>query len=70
LIKEELIQLHTFLVQVRSCIEQLQFYDDLTMFSSYDSLHVGPHEVHKSKDEQTKAVLELSRCITEALITE
>jgi hypothetical protein len=63
--KEELIQLHTFLFQVRSYLEDILGQNDNAMFYSYDTLHISPHHVHKSKDEQKSAVFELSECITQ-----
>ena len=66
--KDELIQIHTFLIHIRTCIEQLHECNNPQAFTSYESLNVGPQDVHKSKDTQEKAVIELHECISKALV--
>lgn len=43
--KEELIQLHTFMVLVKDFLEQREKGE----FSKYDSLHINPTHVHRNK---------------------
>jgi len=62
--KDELIQIHTFLIHLRTCIEQLYDCDNPHAFTSYESLNVGPQDVHKSKDKQKTAVIDLCKCIS------
>jgi hypothetical protein len=61
--KEEIIQLHSFLFQVRLHFEEIIGQSD--MFSAYDSLHVSPHHVHKSKEKQETALIELCKCLSD-----
>ena len=59
--KDEIIQLHSFLFQVRSCVEDTDKESGSQVFLSYDTLGVGSHHVFKSKDDQKLAVFELSK---------
>ena len=63
--KEEIIQLHSFLFQVKLYFEGIAGQDGGDMFSSYDSLHVSPHHVHKSKEKQETALIELCKCLSD-----
>ena len=65
--KDEIIQIHTFLIHIRSCIEQLHECNNSHVFASYESLNVGPQDVHKSKEKQKIAVIELSKGISKEL---
>jgi len=65
--KDHLIQLHAFLLQIRSYIETIYGEVDYNVFNSYDALNIHPHEVHKSKDIQQIAIFELSKCMSEVL---
>jgi len=65
--KEELIQIHTFLLQLRTQIENLTENNDSQAFSSYDKLDIGPHKIHKSKNEHKLAVFELNKGIAKLL---
>ena len=62
--KDELIQLHTFLLQLRTHLENLVEKNNPQAFLSYEKLNIGPHKVHKSKKEHKLAVFELSKGIT------
>jgi len=66
--KDELIQIHTFLIHIRTCIEQLHEYNNPQAFTSYESLNIGPQDVHKSKEKQKTAVVELYKGISKALV--
>jgi len=48
--KDELIQLHIFLVQLRSNLEEI-IHPKLNHFLSYDLLDTSPQQVFKSKKE-------------------
>lgn len=62
--KDHLIQLHAFLIQIRNYIEILYEEEGKEAFFNYDSLHIHPHEVHKSKDMQQLAIFELMKSIS------
>ncbi|MFH1101646.1 MAG: UPF0058 family protein [Methanobacteriota archaeon] len=64
--KDELIQLHTFLFQVRSHLEQ-SYKHNGSEFSGYEHLEITPYQVHKSKREHTLAVFTLSKGIASIL---
>jgi len=52
--KEELIQLHTLLVRVKSYFEENGL--STTEFDKYISLHIGPMHIHRSKAEHKHAI--------------
>ena len=64
--KDELIQLHTFLFQVRHHLEQTYKHNGLE-FAGYEQLAITPYQVHKSKREHTLAVFTLSKGIAAIL---
>ena len=61
--KDELIQLHTFLLQLRTHLEDMVENDGSTDFISYEKLDITPYQVYKSKREHKLAVFTLSRGI-------
>lgn len=61
--KEELIQLHSFLVQVRNNLEDM-INPETNYFISYDLLSIDPLKVFKSKREQKLAIFEISKGIS------
>jgi hypothetical protein len=61
LLKDELIQIHTFLFHVRTYLEKRVEIRDPLVFSDYDRLGVAPQNVNKSKEDHEHAVLELSK---------
>jgi len=64
--KDELIQLHTFLFQIRNHFEQT--YDNHgSEFSDYEKMEITPYQVHKSKREHALAVFKLSKGIANIL---
>ena len=65
--KDELIQLHAFLLQLRTNIENLVENNNPQEFLSYKKLNTGPHKIHKSKQEHKLAIFELSMCIVNLL---
>ena len=62
--KDELIQIHVFLLRVKSFLEDAVDKKKDDVFSLYESLNVAPHHVFKSKDEQKAAVFELCKGIS------
>ncbi|KYK25447.1 hypothetical protein AYK25_09455 [Thermoplasmatales archaeon SM1-50] len=64
--KDELIQLHTFLYQIRSQLEQICENNGFD-HSSYEKLEITPYQIHKSKREHKLAVFTLSKDIAEIL---
>lgn len=61
--KDELIQLHTFLLQLKTHLEEMVENNGGADFLSYDKLDVTPYQVYKSKREHKLAVFTLSRGI-------
>jgi hypothetical protein len=60
--KDELIQLHTFLYQIRSQLEQICEHNGCD-YNSYEKLEITPYQIHKSKREHKLAVFTLSKDI-------
>ena len=65
--KDELIQLHTFLLQLKTHLEDLIGNDGIEEFIVYNTLNVTPYQVYKSKREHTLAVFTLSKGIADLL---
>jgi hypothetical protein len=65
--KDELIQLHAFLLQLRTNLENMIENNNPELFFSYEQLNTGPHKIHKSKTEHKLAIFELSKCIANLL---
>ena len=66
--KDELIQLHTFLLQLKNHLEDLVGNDGIEQFEIYNILDVTPYQVYKSKREHTLAVFTLSKGIADLLL--
>lgn len=66
--KDELIQLHTFLLQLKTHLEDLIGNDGIEQFEIYNILNVTPYQVYKSKREHTLAVFTLSKGIADLLL--
>ena len=64
--KDELIQLHSFLFQMRNYLEESCKNNGLD-FTDYEQLDITPYQVHKSKREHTLAVFTLSTGIAKTL---
>ena len=62
--KEELIHMHTLMVLIKNYLEQRGKGD----FSKYNSLHIGPTYVHKSKYEHKNAIFTLGKEILSAIL--
>jgi hypothetical protein len=65
--KDELIQLHTFLLQLKTHLEEFLGHDGIAEFQRYHRLGVTPFQVYKSKREHTLAVFMLSKGIADLL---
>jgi len=66
--KDEIIQFHTFLLQLRTHLENMVENNNTQAFLSYDKLNIFPYKVHKSKKEHKLAVFELSKGIAVLLL--
>lgn len=65
--KDELIQLHTFLLQLKTHLEDIVENNGGIEFLPYTKLDVTPYQVYKSKREHKLAVFTLSRGIADLL---
>ena len=65
--KDELIQLHTFLLQLKTHLEYMVDNNGGSEFRYYEKLNVTPYQVYKSKREHKLAVFTLSKGIAELL---
>ena len=65
--KDELIQLHTFLLQLKTHLEDMVENDGSKGFISYEKLDITPYQVYKSKREHKLAVFTLSKGIADLL---
>ncbi|MBI2078426.1 MAG: UPF0058 family protein [Euryarchaeota archaeon] len=66
--KDELIQLHTLLCQVRSVVERAgATMPPSTSFKDYESYGVAPQHIHKSKLQHKRAVFLLGKELADAL---
>jgi hypothetical protein len=66
--KDEIIQFHAFLLQVRNYLECFSVENNNDVFSSYDVLNTAPHNINRSKDEQRLAVFELCKGISKMIM--
>ena len=65
--KDELIQLHTFLLQLKTHLEDMVENDGSRAFQAYYKLDVTQYQVYKSKREHKLAVFQLSKGIADLL---
>ena len=65
--KDELIQFHMFLLQLKNHLEEMIDNNDRLVFQSYKKLDVTPYMIQKSKREHELAVFILSRDIADLL---
>ncbi|KAA0009608.1 MAG: UPF0058 family protein [Thermoplasmata archaeon] len=65
--KEELIQLHTLMVQLKTYFEKTCGDNDGKSFKEYEKLNVTPCHIYKSKREHTLAVFTLGKEIADLL---
>ncbi len=62
--KDELIQLHAMLVQIKDFVERNKGH---TEFGDYHSLKICPSHIHKSKSEHKEAILTLGKELSYAM---
>ena len=60
MLKDELIQFHTFLLQLKSNLGDIVDNKGGGEFQSYDKLNISPNQVYKSKREHRVAIFTLS----------
>ena len=65
--KDELIQLHMFLLQLKNHLQSILGNNGIEEFAIYEKLNVTPYQVYKSKREHTLAVFMLSKGIADLL---
>src|SRR4030042_3034431 len=65
--KDELIQFHMFLLQLKNHLEEMVDNYDGLVFQFYDKLDVTPYQIFKSKREHKLAVFLLSMGIANLL---
>ncbi len=61
--KDEIIQLHVFLLQLRTQLANMMEKHNSQAFLSYDEMNILPQQIHRSKDEHNLAIFELSKGI-------
>jgi len=64
--KDELIQLHTLMLQIKAYLEETCGNDGKS-FKEYEELAVSPCQIYKSKREHTLAVFTLGKGIAQLL---
>jgi hypothetical protein len=64
--KDELIQIHTFLLHLKTHLEDI-VNNNRKEFQIYDKLNITPYQVHKSNREHKIAIFTLSRGIATLL---
>lgn len=65
--KDELLQLHSLLCQVKRFFEEAEFPGG-TAFSEYEELEVSPQHIHKSKTDHKRAVFLLGKGLSEIVM--
>ncbi|HWG89650.1 MAG TPA: UPF0058 family protein [Candidatus Thermoplasmatota archaeon] len=64
--KDELIQMHTLLCQIKNYVET-QSVGQGELFPEYNKMKVSPIHVHRSKGEHKKAIFVLGKELAEVL---
>jgi len=66
--KDEMIQMHQFLVYV---LKYLETSDEIhSSCSEYIALNISPHHIHRTKAEHKHAIFVLSNTISEVILQE
>ncbi len=65
--KDELIQFHMFLLQLKNHLENLVDNNHRFDFNSYHKLNIMPHDIYKSKRQHKLAVFMLIKDISKLL---
>ncbi len=64
--KDELIQMHTLLCQIKDYVETQQVTEkDEGPFRQYEDLGISPIHVHRSKSDHKKAIFVLGKVLAE-----
>lgn len=61
MMKEEIIQLHLFLLQLKFLIEDFLDNQKPELYTKYDRLQIFPYSINRSKEKQTHALFELCK---------
>ncbi|RXK49401.1 MULTISPECIES: UPF0058 family protein [Halorientalis] len=64
--KDELLELHDHMVQIKDYFADLEDVDS-ELFDPYEELDVTPNDVHKSKSEHKHAVFVLGNALATAM---
>ena len=62
--KDELIYLHSVLLQLRIFFEEMGIQAD---FDRYDEMNISPVHIHRSKSEHKRAIFLLGEALAEAI---
>jgi len=66
--KEELIQLHELMSEVKDYFEDTEGEgDEKEVFEQYEDLEVGPVDIHQSKSEHKHAIFVLGKEMAESI---
>lgn len=66
--KDEMIQMHQFLVYVLKYLEKNNEIQN--SFNDYISLNISPHHIHRTKAEHKHAIFMLSTIISDVILEE
>ncbi|MDY6764334.1 MAG: UPF0058 family protein [Halobacteria archaeon] len=64
--KDELIHLHSLLVQIKKYFEGREEVED-DLFEDYESLEISPEHIHKSKSQHKHAIFVLGELLAQAM---
>ena len=67
--KDELLQLHSLLCQVKRFFEDSGIPTDAT-FDAYEDMEVSPQHIHKSKTDHKRAVFMLGKGLSELVMND
>ncbi len=67
--KDELLQLHSLLCQVKRFFEDADT-GNIEAFDDYDNLEVSPQHIHKSKTDHKRAVFLLGKGLSELVMND
>ena len=65
--KDEIMQLHMFLLQLRTQLTHMMEKDNSQAFLPYDEMNIFPQQIHRSKYEHKLAIFELNTGIANLL---
>lgn len=67
--KDELLQLHSLLCQVKRFFEDANVPMD-SVFDAYEEMEVSPQHIHKSKTDHKRAVFMLGKGLSEVVMND